>query len=71
MNPAAVTPQPSNDDYAYSCDACGNASAEPMPFAEPTSLPGFFFYYCETCGAEWVRDGTPVLRVVAPASEIA
>lgn len=51
----------------YSCDGCGSAFDSPLPWHEQYGVSDFF--YCEPCGAEWLRDGAAVVRMVAPVLE--
>ena len=55
---------------AYRCEGCGRASEDPMPYAEAMTSPGLdltketsWFFYCSSCGADWLKDGAAVVRV--------
>jgi hypothetical protein len=63
---------------SFACDACGEHFEDPLVYAEPMDSPGLdlteasaWFYYCQPCAFEWIRDGADVRRVVALASEAA
>jgi hypothetical protein len=64
------------DDYrpcngeAYRCEGCGFASDDPMPYAEAMTAAGLdltkhssWFFYCKSCGADWLKDGAAVVGV--------
>ena len=53
------------DEEDYGCDACDARFDSPLPWYERYGVCDFF--YCSGCGADWLRDGAAVVRVVASA----